>query len=104
MIILWSVLHFLKVNVHFIFRQNSVESNTEKSGSLRRLNSIDKESGNMKSNATANNIAKPTGDKLIEAEKAETGRVSVFLISCKIFIDDLYYYFHVILSFLMKEH
>ncbi|XP_069695544.1 multidrug resistance-associated protein 1 isoform X5 [Periplaneta americana] len=51
-------------------RQYSIESNTEKSGSLRRLNSIDKESGSK-----TNFIAKPGGDKLIEAEKAETGSV-----------------------------
>jgi hypothetical protein len=55
----------------FCFRQHSVESSTEKSGSQRRLNSVDKGTG-----SNSNSVAKRSGDKLIEVEKAETGRVS----------------------------
>ncbi|PNF24808.1 hypothetical protein B7P43_G15136 [Cryptotermes secundus] len=53
-----------------LHRQHSVESSTEKSGSLRRLNSLDKGTG-----SNSNCVAKPVGDKLIEVEKAETGSV-----------------------------
>lgn len=49
-------------------RQRSVESNTERSSSLRRLNSMDKDT-------VPNSVTKPSGDKLIEVERAETGRV-----------------------------
>lgn len=59
------------IGTDLIFRQHSVESSTERSGSLRRLNSLDKGAG-----SNSNYVAKPVGDKLIEVEKAETGSVS----------------------------
>jgi hypothetical protein len=59
------------IGTDLFFRQHSVESSTEKSHSLRRLNSLDKGAG-----SNSNHVAKPLGDKLIEVEKAETGSVS----------------------------
>ncbi|XP_049764041.1 multidrug resistance-associated protein 1 isoform X1 [Schistocerca cancellata] len=50
-----------------VYRQNSIESSTEKSNSLKRANSVEKNNVLVKS-------VQP-GEKLIEIEKAETGSV-----------------------------
>lgn len=73
------------IGTDLFFRQHSVESSTEKSGSLRRLNSLDKGTG-----SNSNCVAKPVGDKLIEIEKAETGSVSWWITSFSMFIALLY--------------
>jgi hypothetical protein len=57
------------IDIDLYCRQQSVESSTERSGSLRRRISTDKDT-------VPNSVTKPSGDKLIEAEKAETGKVS----------------------------
>jgi len=62
------------VNIDLYYRQQSVESSTERSGSLHRRTSMDKDT-------VPNSVTKPSGDKLIEAERAETGKVSWWSVS-----------------------
>ncbi|XP_021917145.1 multidrug resistance-associated protein 1 isoform X2 [Zootermopsis nevadensis] len=77
-------------------RQHSVESSTERGGSRHRLNSLDKDTG-----SNSKFVAKPNGDKLIEAEKTETGSVkwhvyTYYLKSIGIFLSGATIFFNLV--------
>ncbi|KDR24195.1 Multidrug resistance-associated protein 1, partial [Zootermopsis nevadensis] len=76
--------------------ENTIESSTERGGSRHRLNSLDKDTG-----SNSKFVAKPNGDKLIEAEKTETGSVkwhvyTYYLKSIGIFLSGATIFFNLV--------